>query len=260
MMAENERYHHAAVSDMRVVDWLTGRTGLINLILLFRLGVARAEIDLKTGTWSPIDTGPRDGFGVQVITMPVLADADDRDSVVDIIAFDAEDPQRCWLREGSVDLIGDGAVDWARYSGEALAVFASPWSWLRGYTPVLDAWWTERRSVEAECRLMTARAARQMRRGGMRLGRKWVKRTLSVWMDQRVPQRIPAGRHGVCVLDHSLSYERLFDGVGALVGESPQHARWIDKKLSDDRKRRRLAEALPQVGFVAPKQMSAAAE
>lgn len=256
---EADRYTAGAARDRRVLDWLSQRAGLFQLIPAFRLGVARAEIDLQTGTWSPIDTGPRDGYGVQVITMPVLADPDDRDSVVDIVAFDAEDTQRCWLREGNVDLIGEAALDWARYDGQALALFASPWSWMRGYEPVLQSFWSERRSVEEECRAMAAKACIEAQRTGWEWLR-WAEKTLQVWLDQRMPKRLPAGRHGVCVLDHSLSYERLFDGVAALVGESPQHARWLDKKLNDDRRRRRMAESLPQVGFVQRNTESAAAE
>lgn len=259
MMREAERYYFAATMDRRVLDWLAARAGLPNLIFAFRLGVARAEIDLKTGTWSPVDTGPRDGYGFQVITMPVLEDPDDRDSVIDIVAFDAEDPRRCWLREGNIDLVGEASRDWARLSGEALAVFASPWSWMRGYIPVLEAWWSERRSAEADCRAMAAQACIEAGHTGWDSLR-WAETTLRVWMDQRLPKRLPAGRHGVCVLDHKLSYERLFDGVAALIGETPEHARWIDRKLNDDRKRRRLAESLPQVGFVPQKTMSAAAE
>lgn len=256
---EAEGYYFDAIQDSRVVTWLAGRTGLFNLIFAYRLGVARVEIDLQTGTWSPIDATRKDAFGVQVITLPVLEDPDDRDSVVDIVAFDAEDPQRCWLREGNVDLIGEAALNWARYDGQALSVFASPWSWLRGYSPVLEAWWSERRSVEEECRAMAAKACIEAQRTGWDwLG--WAEKTLQVWLDQRMPKRIAAGWHGVCVLDHSLSYERMFAGVSALVGESPAHARWIDKKLNDDRRRRRQAECLPQVGFLQHNIESAAAE
>lgn len=258
LAVECDGYQVMAARDRRVLDWLTGRVGLFNLIPAFRLGVARAEIDLKTGTWSPIDTGRGDAFGVQVITLPVQADPDDRNSVVDVIAFDAEDPQRCWLREGNVDLIGDAALHWARYDHRALPVFASPWSWLRGYIPVMESWWAERRSAEADCRMMAAQACIQADRTGWEWLR-WAEKTLQVWMDQRLPKRMPAGMHGVCVLDHSLSYERLFEGVSALVGESPAHAQWIDRKLNEDRKRRRLAESLPQVGFVSRKTESATA-
>lgn len=253
-----EAWGYAFAVDRRILDWLGRRLGMWQLVPAFRLGVARAEISLRDGLWQPVDTTARDAYGVQVITLPVLCDPEDYSSVVDILAFDAEDPMRCWLRRGNVDVLGEAALEWARAAGEALNVYASPWTWLRGYAAVLEQHWSERRSVEAEVREMAAKTAIEMKRTGWQWLR-WAETTLRVWMEQRMPKLLRAQLHGVCVLDHRQSYERLFADVPTLVGEGPAHARWLAEKLKDDRRRRRQAERLPEVGFVASEAMGVAA-
>ncbi|MFC3674676.1 hypothetical protein [Ferrovibrio xuzhouensis] len=242
-----------------VAPWLTEKVGLdLVLVTMFRMGVARIAIDPLTGLWTPVGRADAEDGGQPAVTLPVLADPDDRHSIVDIVAFDPDDLNRFWLRTGLADLLGEAALAHAVIEGRPLRLYPTPWAWLRGWGEARLAWRSERRSAEADCRAMAVKAAVETGRTGWEWLR-WAETTLRVWFDQRLPAMPVPGLHGVCVLSGAVNYEHLFAAVPALVADGEDHAAWLAERMAMERRRRRAAEKMPKIGFIKPSPPAAVA-